>query len=58
MYVPQVRQNAEKCVVQKKYTVPKYVDIPQTTGIQVPFYSDSLMKPQPRLPDTKMQNDR
>ena len=58
MYVPQVRQKAEKCMVQKKNAVPEYIDIPQTTGIQFPFYQDSLMKPPPRLPDTKTQNDR
>ena len=45
-------------MVQKKDTVPKYVDIPQMTGIQVPFYPDPLMKPRPRLPDIKIQNDR
>ena len=28
------------------------------TGIQVPFYPDPLMKPPPRLPDIKTQNDR
>ena len=27
MYVPQAKENTEKCVVQKKDTVPKYVDI-------------------------------
>ena len=42
MYVPQARQNTENCVVQKKDTVPKYVDIPQMTGIQVPFYPESF----------------
>ena len=26
--VPKVRQNTEKCVVQKKNTVPEYIDIP------------------------------
>ena len=26
--------------------------------MQVPFYPDPLMKPPPRLPDVKMQNDR
>ena len=36
----------------------KYVDLPQTTGIQVPFYPDPLMKPLPRLSDSKIQNDR
>ena len=28
------------------------------TGIQVPFYPDPLMKPPPRPPDIKKQNDR
>ena len=28
------------------------------TGIQVPFYPDPLMKPPPRLPDIKTQNER
>ena len=28
------------------------------TGIQVSFYTDPLMKPPPRPPDTKIQNDR
>ena len=28
------------------------------TGIQVLFYPDLLMKPPPRLPDTKTQNDK
>ena len=27
------------------------------TGMQVLFYPDPLMKPSPRLPDTKIQND-
>ena len=27
-YVSQAKQNTEKCVVKKKDTVPKYVDIP------------------------------
>ena len=51
-------QNAEKCMVQKKNTVPEYFDIPQTTGIQVPFYPGPIMKPPPRPPDTKIQSDR
>ena len=54
----QAKQNTEKCVIQKKDTVPKYVDIPQMTGIQVPFYPDPLMKPSHRLPETKIQNER
>ena len=45
VYVPQANQNTEKHVVQKKDTVPKYVDIPPMTGIQFPFYPDPLMTP-------------
>ena len=52
MYVPQTRQNTEKCIA------PEYIDRPQATGIQVPFYPDPLMKPPPRPPDIKTQNDR
>ena len=58
MYVPQTRQNTEKCVVQEKDTVPEYIDRPESTGIPVPFYPDPLMRPPPRLPDIKTQNDR
>ena len=38
--------------------MPEYIDIPQMTGIQVPFYPHPLMNPPPRLPDTKIQSDR
>ena len=52
MYVPQIRQNTEKCIA------PVYIDRPQVTGMQVPFYPDPLMKPPPRMPDIKTKNDR
>ena len=31
---------------------------PKVTEIQIPIYSDPLMKPPPRPPDIKMHDDR
>ena len=38
--------------------MPAYINRPRATEIQVPIYSDLLVKPPPRLPDIKTQNDR
>ena len=55
--VPQVSQNTNKCLEQSKSTMPKYADRPQVTETQISFYPDPIMKPPPRLPDKKSQND-
>ena len=60
MYVAQARQNTDKCIEEEPEndTAPVYIHRPQATRIQVPFYPDPLMKPPPRPPDIKTQNDR
>ena len=38
--------------------MPKHTIRPKVTEIQLPIYPDPLMKPPPRLPDIKTQDDR
>ena len=37
---------------------PKHINKPTVTEIKIPIYPDPLMKPSPRPPDVKMQDDR
>ena len=39
-------------------TIPKHISKPTVTKIKIPMYPDPLMKPPPRLPDVKTQDDR
>ena len=38
--------------------MPEHTNRPKVTKIQIPIYPDPLMKPPPRPPDIKMQNDQ
>ena len=38
--------------------IPKHINKPTVTEIKIPIYPDPLMKPPPRLPDVKTQDDR
>ena len=38
--------------------MPEHTIRPKVTETQISIYPDPLMKPPPRLPDVKMQNDR
>ena len=55
--VPQVSQNPNKGIECDKGAIPKNANRPQINETQVPFYPDPMMKPPPRLPDKKIQND-
>ena len=37
--------------------MPKYANRPWIKETQIPFYPDPIMKPPPRPPDKKTQND-
>ena len=52
MYVPQTRQDTDKCIAREPENRP------QVTEIKVPIYPAPLMKPPSRLQDIKAQNDR
>ena len=56
--VPQVSQKTNTGIEQGRNTMSKYIDRPQVTEVQTPFYPDPLMKPPPRLPDKIVQNNR
>ena len=60
MYVPQTRQDIDKCIEREpeSNTALKYINRPWVTEIKVPIYLDPLIKPPPRLPDLKAKNDR
>ena len=38
--------------------IPKHISKPTVTEINIPIYPDPLMKPPPRPPDVKVQDDR
>ena len=38
--------------------IPKHINKPTVTEIKIPIYPDPLMKPPPRLPNAKIQDDR
>ena len=38
--------------------IPEQTNRPQVTEMKIPIYPDPLMKPPPRLPDVKIQDDR
>ena len=38
--------------------IPKHINKPMVTEIKITIYPDPLMKPPPRLPDVKTQDDR
>ena len=38
--------------------MPEHTIRQKVTEMQIPIYPDPLMKPPPRLPDIKMQDDR
>ena len=38
--------------------IPNHINKPMVTKIKIPIYPDHLMKPPPRLPDAKTQDDR
>ena len=47
-----IEQRPEPCIM------PEHTVRPKITETQIPIYSGPLMKPPPRLPDIKMQDDR
>ena len=47
-----IDQRPETCIM------PEHTIRPKVTETQIPIYPDPLMKPPPRLPDVKMQDDR
>ena len=57
---PLARQNTDRHIKQRLETgiVPEHLIRPTVTEIKIPNYPDSLMKPPPRLPDIKTQDDR
>ena len=50
-------KNPNRSIEHDKVAIPKYVNRPWTNKAQVPFYPDPIMKPPPRPPDKKIQND-
>ena len=38
--------------------IPEHINKPRVTEMKIPIYTDPLMKPPPRLPDVKTQDDR
>ena len=56
--VPQVNQDTNRGIEERRDMIPKHVGSPQVTEIQIPFYPDSIMKPPPRPPNKIAQNDR
>ena len=54
------RQTAIRHIEQKPETgiMPEHIIRSKVTEIQIPIYPDPLMKPPPRPPDIKMQDDR
>ena len=55
--IPQVHQNANRSLECDKGTIPKHFDRPWIKEPQVPFYPDSIVKPPPRPPDNKIQDE-
>ena len=57
---PLARKNTDRHMKQRPETgiVPEHLIRPTVTEIKIPNYPDPLMKPAPRLPDIKAQEDR
>ena len=57
---PLIRQTTVRHIEQRPEigVMPEYTVRPKVTEMHIPIYSDPLMKPPPRLPDIKMQDDR
>ena len=55
-----VRQNTDRHITQKPKTgiMPEHLIRPTVTEIKIPIYPEFLVKPPPRLPDIKAQEDR
>ena len=47
-----IEQRPETCIMPEHTIRSKVIEM------QIPIYPDPLMKPSPRLPDVKMQDDR
>ena len=60
LQVPQTKQTDDKYIEQEleNYITPRYISGPPVTEIKITIYPDPLMKPLPRLPDLKTQDDR
>ena len=60
MQMPLTKQTTVRHIEQRPETgiMSEHTNRPQVTEMQIPIYPDPLMKPPPRLPDVKMQDDR
>ena len=60
LQMPLMKQTTVRHIGQqpKNDIIPKHINKPTVTEIKIPIYSDPLIKPPPRLPDVKTQDDR
>ena len=60
LQTPLTKQSTVRYIEQEPENeiLPKHISKPKVTEIKIPIYPDLLMKPPPRLPDAKTQDDR
>ena len=60
LQMPLTKQTTVRYIEQgpEKDIIPEHINKPTVTEIKIHIYPDPLMKPPPRLPDVKKQDDR